>query len=289
METTFIYELYNPITNLPFYIGKSDIPFVRSEKGHFKEEGNNHKINTIKQIIHTGLKPVVNIVDEVKESEWKFWEKHYISLYKSWGFNLTNILDGVEGFSKGNIPWHKGKKGVTIPWNKGVKGCFTKQTIKLMSDAKLNVKRSEKAKLAVSIGINNSEKFRIAMASEEVKNKKSISSKKSGKIKRLHNTKEWKNSHSKKLTGRKSKQDICIHCKKEFALCIIAKFHNQYCFDNPSINVEEEKLRRKRQPYRKHKKYKQQQLFKCNYCPIIATASKIVRWHNENCKHKKLC
>ncbi len=36
----------------------------------------------------------MDIVAEVKYSEWEFWEQHYISLFKSFGFNLTNHLKG---------------------------------------------------------------------------------------------------------------------------------------------------------------------------------------------------
>ena len=36
-------------------------------------------------------------IDEVGDDEWKFWEKHYISLFKSWGFELKNKNNGGGG------------------------------------------------------------------------------------------------------------------------------------------------------------------------------------------------
>jgi hypothetical protein len=39
----------------------------------------------------------LEILDEIPFSEWEFWEMHYISLYKSWGFNLVNGTKGGEG------------------------------------------------------------------------------------------------------------------------------------------------------------------------------------------------
>jgi hypothetical protein len=44
-----------------------------------------------------GLKPIEEVIDEVPIEEWQFWEQHYISLYKSWGFNLVNWTIGGEG------------------------------------------------------------------------------------------------------------------------------------------------------------------------------------------------
>ncbi len=33
---------------------------------------------------------VFEVIDIVPIVEWKFWERHYISLYRSWGFKLDN-------------------------------------------------------------------------------------------------------------------------------------------------------------------------------------------------------
>jgi len=37
------------------------------------------------------------LIDQVKSSEWKFWEKYYISLFKTWGFKLENLNNGGGG------------------------------------------------------------------------------------------------------------------------------------------------------------------------------------------------
>jgi hypothetical protein len=39
-------------------------------------------------------------IDEVKDNEWKFWECHYINLFKSWGYKLENKNDGGGGPTK---------------------------------------------------------------------------------------------------------------------------------------------------------------------------------------------
>lgn len=38
----------------------------------------------------------IELIDNVEKDNWAFWEKHYISLYKSWGFNLKNMTIGGE-------------------------------------------------------------------------------------------------------------------------------------------------------------------------------------------------
>jgi hypothetical protein len=43
------------------------------------------------------------ILDKVNDEEWLFWEKHYISLFKSWGFILDNKNNGGGGSTKASI------------------------------------------------------------------------------------------------------------------------------------------------------------------------------------------
>lgn len=107
MNTTFIYALEDPRNNSIRYIGKADKPNARFEKGHLRQiNHNSHKSNWIKQLIAQDLKPVQFIIDEVNILEWIFWERHYISLYRSFGFNLLNETDGGEGESG----WHHSDK-----------------------------------------------------------------------------------------------------------------------------------------------------------------------------------
>lgn len=110
-----------------------------------------HKRNWVNALRKLGLKPVMSIVDEVPEEDWKYWEKFWIAQFRTWGFNLTNHTSGGDGltfgnqtsFKKGSIPWNigtakpkilKGNKGKTPnsiknqfklgfePWNKGDSG-----------------------------------------------------------------------------------------------------------------------------------------------------------------------
>jgi hypothetical protein len=65
-------------------------------------------------------------LDLCYNEEWKFWEKYYISLFKSWGFILTNQNNGGGGATKFTEETKqkislakKGKSNSNISRNKG--------------------------------------------------------------------------------------------------------------------------------------------------------------------------
>lgn len=96
----YIYGLVDPRDNLIRYIGKTN-----NLKNRYKHElcsakldpQKFHRNSWIKGLLDINLKPEQFIIDIVEPNEWKFWEKHYISLYKSWGYNLTNHSNGGYG------------------------------------------------------------------------------------------------------------------------------------------------------------------------------------------------
>lgn len=103
----YIYFLHNS-NNIPFYIGKTNNIIKRKL---------NHKNKF-------GINVCLEIIDKVPLDEWKFWEKHYISLFKSWGFILKNKNKGGGGSEffpeKAKLKLSKLFKGRTCP-NKGKK------------------------------------------------------------------------------------------------------------------------------------------------------------------------
>jgi hypothetical protein len=113
----FIYALLDPRTNQVRYIGKANNPKDRySNHYNSARDKNSHKRNWINNIRNDGLKPELAIIDEVPKTNWQYWEKFYIYLFKSWGFDLLNYTGGGDGatfansgsFKKGNIPHNKG-------------------------------------------------------------------------------------------------------------------------------------------------------------------------------------
>jgi len=80
---TNIYALLKE--NYVFYIGKTINTYSRLHE-HKQKYG--YDIEMV-------------LLDEVKDSEWVFWEKYYISLFKSWGYILKNKNDGGGGTTRG--------------------------------------------------------------------------------------------------------------------------------------------------------------------------------------------
>lgn len=98
-----IYSIHCPISDEPKYIGKT----TRSVELRFSEHlnGLNKKSRAycklyvwLRELKAKGLKPYYVEVDRC-ESDIDFWEMHYISLFKSWGFSLLNMTNGGDGGS----------------------------------------------------------------------------------------------------------------------------------------------------------------------------------------------
>lgn len=101
-KLVFIYTLTDPEDQLVKYVGKCKTIQIRYNQ-HLHEKKPTLKNNWIKGLKKRGLVPIIEVLDEVKDEEWKFWEIFWISLLKSWGFNLKNMTNGGDGgdtFSK---------------------------------------------------------------------------------------------------------------------------------------------------------------------------------------------
>jgi len=93
MNTVFIYALNDPETGKTRYIGKSKNPQKRFWD-HLSDQEQNHRTNWIKSLCAHGLKPVLQIWDEVPEEYWQRWERGYIQSFREAGFDLVNGTDG---------------------------------------------------------------------------------------------------------------------------------------------------------------------------------------------------
>lgn len=89
MSTTiFIYALNDPDNGKCRYIGATSNP---------KKRFQNHlcsRTSWIKSLVARGLRPVLEVLDEVPKSQWQFWEREYIRVFRAIGFNLVNIAPG---------------------------------------------------------------------------------------------------------------------------------------------------------------------------------------------------
>lgn len=119
----YIYTLSHPITSEIRYVGKTRNPIQRYSN-HLNKHHNkfSHKTAWIESLKKIKLRPVMEVLDEVPEDDWKFWERYWINQCLSWGFNLVNHTSGGEGltmgnqtsFKKGNKSWNKDKGNTFI-------------------------------------------------------------------------------------------------------------------------------------------------------------------------------
>ena len=58
---------------------------------------NYKKSKWFKSLKEQSLKPIIEELDIVNFDGWQFWEQWYISLFKTYGFNLLNLTEGGEG------------------------------------------------------------------------------------------------------------------------------------------------------------------------------------------------
>jgi len=84
-EKCYIYVLIEK--EKPIYIGKTNN--ISRRLSHHKWKSNKIQLK-------------IEEIDYVNIGEWKFWEKHYISLFRSWGFDLKNKNNGGGGLTKHN-------------------------------------------------------------------------------------------------------------------------------------------------------------------------------------------
>lgn len=83
------------------YVGKTKNYPRHRLYAHILESKNStipsHKKSWIKSLLEKGERPTIQVIDEVLESEWPFWEQYWIDQMKSWGFDLTNLTEGGQG------------------------------------------------------------------------------------------------------------------------------------------------------------------------------------------------
>lgn len=89
----FVYELFDPREDLPFYVGITIDPNTRL-KDHLAHYGNNEiKVAHVARLRQLKMEPRMQIRDIVtSEHEARQKEKEYIRAYEEQGVSLTNIV-----------------------------------------------------------------------------------------------------------------------------------------------------------------------------------------------------
>jgi hypothetical protein len=99
MNNVLIYTLTCPIDNIVRYVGKTTIKNFNNRyrshcNPHQRADKNKHKYNWLSLINKNGLKPIIEIIDEIPNTDWQIHEKYWIQQFRQWGFPLVNISDG---------------------------------------------------------------------------------------------------------------------------------------------------------------------------------------------------
>lgn len=110
-----IYTLSDPITKEIRYVGKTKYSLSKRLKGHCwaHPSKTTHCYNWITSLAKKGKLPIIELVEEVSEEDWIIMERYWISQFKTWGFNLTNIAIGGEG-NTGYSPSEEVRKKLSL-------------------------------------------------------------------------------------------------------------------------------------------------------------------------------
>lgn len=95
-----IYVLKNPETDEIRYVGVTTQTLNQRLSQHInaaKTHEMRHVCHWINSLLKVGLRPKIEQIDEVSDSDWEDYERYYIKHYREIGCNLTNISEGGAG------------------------------------------------------------------------------------------------------------------------------------------------------------------------------------------------
>lgn len=157
-KTCLIYGLFDPITGLIRYVGKSCRGFSRAwdhmKPFSLKKDGNTHKTRWIKKLAEQGLRPkpvILEVCDSKQETAER--EIQWIKDLRLIGLPLTNITDGGDG-TPGRIHSEATRRKIATKamgrtsWNKGRKiaHLYPKRTMNFSDEHKDNLSKSQRTR-----------------------------------------------------------------------------------------------------------------------------------------------
>jgi hypothetical protein len=125
----YVYEYVDPLTNIPFYVGKGQGNRYLYHLKNLNDKSNPYKTNKIKKILKEGLMPLINLVKTgLTETQSFNIEKKIIRKYGRIDLSsgcLMNLSDGGEGQS-GWIPNDEYKLNMSYYTSGNKNGMFGK-------------------------------------------------------------------------------------------------------------------------------------------------------------------
>lgn len=97
MRTTFIYVLNDPRDGRLRYVGKADDPLKRWYQHLSTSESQDHRGAWIRSLLAVGLKPELEVLEEIPHEGWQEIEREYIRVFRMLNMNLVNTSDGGDG------------------------------------------------------------------------------------------------------------------------------------------------------------------------------------------------
>lgn len=75
-----------------------------------KRVNGNHRMNWVRSLLSRGAKPILEVIDEVSEENWRQWEVAWIEFFQETGCRLVNGTPGGDGTGAGEYSPAYGKK-----------------------------------------------------------------------------------------------------------------------------------------------------------------------------------
>lgn len=114
----YVYELIDPRSNQPFYVGKGKndrmYQHIEEAKRKISKTSNKLKINKIRKILNSGYKDVIynKVIENITSDEALLYEQFIISWYRNLKINLCNLTDG--GIGGDTFTFHPRKEEIRI-------------------------------------------------------------------------------------------------------------------------------------------------------------------------------
>src|SRR6476620_3006053 len=99
-----IYALSEPVTGELRYVGQTALTLENRLKSHTWDSTlahKNHRTKWLKKLISQGLLPIIELLEEVSESEANDAERFWITQFKALGCRLINVQEGGIGWTRG--------------------------------------------------------------------------------------------------------------------------------------------------------------------------------------------